>query len=197
MSTQDPFPAPPVQAAPKPRRLRSVLYATALLIGGGVIGAAVIGPTIGQGWYGPPWHHGWDYGGGRHDAPYGMRPGEFGGRMFGPGRVERGVDRALWFVDASTEQRQKIRVIVERTADDLFALREKHLEGRRQIGAALGAATIDRARLDGLRAEQMALADTASKKITEGLAEVAEVLTPTQRADLYRWFDRWHRWRHG
>jgi Spy/CpxP family protein refolding chaperone len=196
MSTESPFPAPqPIQPAPKPRRLRSVLYASALLVGGGVIGAVVVGPTIGQGWYGPPWQQGW--GPGRHDAPYGMHPGEFGGRMFGPGRVERGVDRALWFVDASTEQRQKIRGIVERTADDLFALREKHLEGRRQIGAVLGAATIDRGKLDGLRAEQMALADTASKRITEGLAEVAEVLTPTQRADLARWFDRWHRWRHG
>jgi Spy/CpxP family protein refolding chaperone len=125
-----------------------------------------------------------------------MRQGEFGGR-FGPGRIERGVDRALWFVDASTEQRQKIRAVVERTADDLLALREKHVESHKQISAILGAATIDRAKLDALRVEQMALADQASKRITEGVAEVAEVLTPTQRADLARWFDRWHRWRHG
>ena len=203
MTTESPFPPqPPLQQPPKRRRLRSFLYASALLLGGGVIGAVVVGPTIGEGWYGPswnePWHqHGWGYGRDRHDAPYGMRPGEFGGRMFGPGRVERGVDRALWFVDASSEQRQKIRDIVEKTADDLFALREKHVEGRKQIAATLGAATIDRAKLDGLRTEQLALADTASKRITQSLADVAEVLTPTQRADLYRWFDRWQRWRHG
>jgi periplasmic protein CpxP/Spy len=198
MSTQSPFPAEPPQAAPKPRRLRRVVYALALLTGGGIIGAVVAGPVIGQGWYGPPWHHhGWGYGPRGHDAPYGMHPGEFGGRAFGHGRVERGVDRAMWFIDASSEQRSKIRAIVERTADDLFALRDKHIEGRRQIASVLGAATIDRGKLDALRTEQMALADTASKRITDAVAEAAEVLTPAQRADLARWFERWHRWRHG
>jgi protein CpxP len=204
MSTTDPFATPAPQPAtaptpaPKPRRLRRVLYASALLLGGGVIGAVVVGPSVGQGWYGdPPWQRGWGYGphGGYH---HGMGPGEFGGgRMFGPARFERGMDRVLWFVDASSEQRSKIRGVLERTADDLFALREQHLTGRREIAAALGAATIDRARLETLRADQMKLAETASKRVTDALAEAAEVLSPTQRADLARWAERWHRWRHG
>jgi protein CpxP len=201
MSTQSPFPAPPAaqatpQPAPKSRRLRRVLYASALLLGGGVIGAVVVGPSIGQGWYGdPPWQRGWGPHGGHH---YGMGPGEFGGgRMFGHGRMERGVDRVLWFIDASSEQRSKIRGVLERTADDLFTLREKHIEGRREVMAALGAATIDRAKLETLRADQMKLAETASKRVTDALAEAAEVLTPTQRGDLARWAERWHRWRHG
>ena len=198
MSTTDPFATPATAApapAPKPRRLRRVVYASALLLGGGVIGAVVVGPSIGQGWYGdPPWQRGWGHGppGGHH----GM--GEFGGgRMFGPARFERGMDRVLWFVDASREQRAKIRGVLERTADDLFALREKHITGRREVAAALGAATIDRAKLETLRADQMKLAETASKRVTDALAEAAEVLTPTQRADLARWAERWHRWRHG
>jgi protein CpxP len=206
MSTESPFPTPPAgqaaapppaQPARKPSRLRRVLYASALLLGGGVIGAVVVGPTIGQGWYdGPYGHRGWGYGppGPHH---YGMHPGEFGGRMFGSGRAERGVDRVLWFIDASGEQRNKIRSVMERTADDLFALREKHIEGRREIAATLGAATIDRAKLETLRADQMKLAETASKRVTDAIAEAAEVLTPTQRADLARWAERWHRWRHG
>lgn len=197
-----PFPpAPPVQPAPKPRRLRRFLFASTLVLGGGVIGAVVAGPVIGQGygWYDGPrsHHHGWGYGPGGHDAPYGMHPGGFGGRGFGSHRMERGVDRVMWFIDASSEQRSKIKGVIERTADDLLALREKHVASHRQISAVLGAATIDRAKLDALRTEQMALADTASKKITDAVAEAAEVLTPTQRADLARWFDRWHRWRHG
>jgi protein CpxP len=202
MSTESPFPAspfpaqPPVQPAPKPRRLRRVVYAVALLTGGGVIGAVVAGPVIGQGWYdGPRWQHGWGHGPGGYDAPYGPR--EFGGRMFGPSRMERGVDRVMWFIDASSEQRGKIKGIVERTADDLLTLRDKHIQSHKQISAVLGAATIDRAKLDALRVEQMALADQASKRITDAVAEAAEVLNPTQRADLARWFDRWHRWRHG
>src|SRR5262249_1142675 len=32
-----------------PRRLRGVLYATVLLVGGGIIGAVAVGPTLGQG----------------------------------------------------------------------------------------------------------------------------------------------------
>ena len=198
MSTESPFPpaaSPAPQPAPKPSRTSRVLYASALLLGGGVIGAVVVGPSIGQGWYdGPRWERGWGPHGGHH---YGMGPGGFGDRMFGPSRFERGMDRVLWFIDASSEQRSKIRGVLERTADDLFALREKHIEGRRAIVATLGAATIDRAKLETLRADQMKLAETASKRITDSLAEAAEVLNPTQRADLARWAERWHRWRHG
>src|SRR5262245_3201194 len=108
MSTESPFPSspfpaqPPIQAAPKPRRLRRFVYAVALLTGGGVVGAVVAGPVIAQGWYdGPRW--GWGHGPGGHDAPYGREFG--GGRMFGPDRMERGVDRVMWFIDASSEQR--------------------------------------------------------------------------------------------
>jgi Spy/CpxP family protein refolding chaperone len=173
--------------------VRSVLYAAALLTGGGVIGAVVAGPTLGHGWDGPPWARGYGYGSHAH----GMYPGEFGARGFGSHRIERGFDRVMWFIDATPEQRRKIQTIVGRTADDLLTLRDKHVQSHKQISAALGAATIDRAKLDTLRAEQLALADQASKRITDALAEAAEALTPDQRADLARWFDRWHRWRHG
>jgi periplasmic protein CpxP/Spy len=39
----------PVVMPPPTRRLRGILYATVLLVGGGAIGAVVIGPTLGQG----------------------------------------------------------------------------------------------------------------------------------------------------
>ena len=55
MSTTEPFPpaSTPVQPAPKPRRLRRVVFASALLLTGGVIGAVVAGPVRSQGWHGP------------------------------------------------------------------------------------------------------------------------------------------------
>jgi Spy/CpxP family protein refolding chaperone len=187
MST-DPFPAPPVQPAPKPRRLRRFLFASALLVTGGVIGAVIAGPVRSQGWYGPPMHHGW---GSHHQM------GGFGDRMFFPGRIERGVERLGWVVDASSEQKQKINVITQKAADDIFDLRAKHLEARKQLVEMLAAPTVDRAKLEALRADQMKLAETATKRVTDAVADVAEVLTPAQRADLARRFERWDRWRRG
>ena len=54
-----PFPTEPAPPTPKPRRLRRFLFASALLVTGGVIGAVIAGPVRSQGWYGPPMHHGW------------------------------------------------------------------------------------------------------------------------------------------
>ena len=189
MST-DPFPAPSVQPAPKPRRLRRFLFASALLVTGGVIGAVIAGPVSSQGWYGPPMHHGWS-------GPHHEMGGGFGDRMFFPGRIERGVDRLGWAVDASSEQKQKINAITQKAADDIFELRAKHLEARKQLVETLAAPTVDRAKLEALRADQMKLAETATKRVADAVADVAEVLTPAQRADLGRRFERWQRWRRG
>ena len=123
----------------------------------------------------------------------------FGGHRFGfnrgggfltPGRIERMVDRLGWAVDASSEQKQKIKAIIQHVADDLRPMREQHMDMRRQIRDVLAAPTIDRGKLEALRAEHMRLADQASQRITTALAEAAEVLTPDQRADLARRLER-------
>jgi hypothetical protein len=100
-----------------------------------------------------------------------------------PGRIERGVDRLGWAVDASSEQKQKINAITQKAADDIFELRQAS-RGAQAAGRALAAPTIDRAKLEALRADQMKLAETATKRVTDAVADVAEVLTPAQRADL-------------
>jgi len=128
----------------------------------------------GEGWSG--WHH--------------RRFGGFGGQFLTPGRIERIVDRLAWAVDASSEQKQKLTTIIQRAADDLRPLREKHLEGRKQMRDVLTAPTIDRGKLEALRTDQMKLADEASRRITGALAEAAEVLTPEQRGDLARRLER-------
>jgi Spy/CpxP family protein refolding chaperone len=123
----------------------------------------------------------------------------FGGHRFGfnrgggsltPGRIERMVDRLGWAVDASSEQKEKIKTIVQRVADDLRSSRDQHRDLRRQIRDVLAAPTIDRGKLEALRTENMRLADQASQRITTALAEAAEVLTPDQRADLARRLER-------
>jgi periplasmic protein CpxP/Spy len=192
--TQTPSPAP---APPKRSRLRGFLYASALLVGGGLIGAVVASPSTVLGWHD---HYGWQRGyddGPREWGPRRWRDRDRGNHGFFPGRIERMLDRVLDRVDASSEQRQKITRIAERTADDIFALREKHLSARKQLHEVLAAPAIDRAKLEALRAEQLQLADTASKRITESVAEAAEVLNAAQRAELSRQIERWQRWRRG
>ena len=117
--------------------------------------------------------------------------------MFFPGPIERGVERLGWATDASTEQKQKIKAIAQKAADDIFALRAKHLEARKQIIDTLAAPTVDRAKLETLRADQMKLAETATKRITDAVADIADVLTPAQRAELGQRVERWQRWFRG
>lgn len=220
----------PVPAPQRKRRLRGFLYAATLLVGGGVIGAVVVGPTLGQGPGqgpdGPRWQRGWsdnqDDAWGRspgqrgfgmrerddgprmgwrdRDGPRmgwrggdggdrGMRGRGFGGMMF-PGAIERRVNRVLGAVDASTEQRQKVRQILEAAGNDLYPIRQQRVDNRKQIAAALAAATIDRQKIEQLRQDQLKLNDTASKRMTDAITEAAEVLTPAQRAELAKRMER-------
>ena len=230
--------------APQPKhQLRGILYAAMLLIGGGIIGAVVAGPTLGQGQGqgpdGPRWQRGWNDN--QQDDAWGRSPGQrgfgfgmrregggdgfgmherggdgprmgwrdrdgprmgwrggdgsgmggrgFGGMMF-PGAIERRVNRVLGAVDASTEQRQKVRSILEAAGNDLYPIRQQRMENRKQIGAALAAATIDRAKIEQQRQEQVKLNDSASKRMTDAITDAAEVLTPAQRAELAKRMER-------
>ncbi len=83
-----------------------------------------------------------------------------------------------------------MNAIAQKAAADVMALREKHLAGRKQMRDVLAAPTIDRAKLETLRVEQMKLADEASKRIVTAVADMADVLTPSQRADLAQRMDR-------
>jgi periplasmic protein CpxP/Spy len=113
----------------------------------------------------------------------------FGGMMY-PGAIERRVNRVLGIVDASTEQKQKVRAIFEKAANDLYAARDQRQQNRRAMAEALAAATIDRAKVEQLRGDRMKIADATSKRLTDALVEAAEVLTPAQRADLVARFQR-------
>jgi Spy/CpxP family protein refolding chaperone len=104
-------------------------------------------------------------------------------------RVEKGVNYVLGRVDATAEQKQKVAALLRAAIADLRPLRDGHLAGRRQIQEALAAPTVDRARLEALRAAQMQLGEQASKRLVAALADTAEALTPEQRARLARLVD--------
>src|SRR5262245_40862913 len=136
MSTETPTPTVRTRS-----RWRSFFVGSALVLSGVIIGIGTTAMSQGmhRGWSddGPGRYErfgqdrdrdgprGWRFGG---DGPrwFGRdRDGWHGGHGFGgfgggafltPGRIERMVDRLGWAVDASSEQKQKIRGIVQRAA---------------------------------------------------------------------------------
>jgi protein CpxP len=176
----------PEPAAPQPRkrrRWRGVLVGT-LLLGVGVASGFAAGTVNGM----PFWmmnaavHHG-------------LNPERV------HQRIDRRVERVLDRVDATKEQQDKVAGIIKGAFNDLTALGIKPWEVREKALTLFRADTIDPAALEAMRAEHIAMADTASKRVVQALTEAAQVLTPEQRRELAeRWEHRgWrgHRGWHG
>jgi Spy/CpxP family protein refolding chaperone len=145
------------------------LLAAALvgLVGGGFASSA-IGHGMGRG------HGGW----GHHRSHGPMDPAR------AQEHVERMVGHLSWSIDATDEQKQKLTAIATAMAKDLMPVREKMQAARTRAVQLLQQPKTDRTALETLRVEQIATADEASKRLTQGLADAADVLTPAQRAKL-------------
>ncbi|NKI94776.1 Spy/CpxP family protein refolding chaperone [Rhizobacter sp. SG703] len=108
-------------------------------------------------------------------------PGMFMGR---PEQLNRMVDHMLDGVGASDAQRAQIKQIVQAAAADLKTQHEA-ARGLHDKGLQLLAApTIDTAAVESLRQQAEAQHDQASRRVTQGLIDVAKVLTPEQRTKL-------------
>jgi Spy/CpxP family protein refolding chaperone len=176
-----------------PRRKRRGLTIAALVVAAGLTGAAVTAAVSQP--FGPG---GWHGGRMMHGGPM-MRFG------FDPARAEERLDRMVRHlaveVDASNEQQDKLRSVAKAAIKEVLPAREKLMAARQQARTLLSAPTIDRAAIEKLRTEQIALADTVSKRIVQAITDAAEILTPEQRRKLeermsdFRGFG--HGWRHG
>ena len=113
-----------------------------------------------------------------------------------PARLDEHLERMLKHfsveIDATDAQRQKLAPIVKGAARDLLPLRTQLHEARRQAVELLSRDSVDRAALESLRESQLRLADQASRRFTQALADVADVLTPEQRKQLAERIGRWH-----
>ena len=94
------------------------------------------------------------------------------------------VQHVLEQVDATPEQKAQIKDIVAAATKDLEALHEQHGGIHKELHEIFTAPTIDRTKLEAVRAEHMAALDAASKRCATALADAAEVLTPEQRKQL-------------
>jgi Spy/CpxP family protein refolding chaperone len=99
-------------------------------------------------------------------------------------RIDRRVDRMLNRVDATEEQRDKVKGIFKSALADVKALGIKPGETHEKYIQLLRSDTVDPAAFEALRAQQMQTADAASKRIVQAFAEAAQVLTPDQRRQV-------------
>jgi len=165
----------------KPGRRRTILYAsllgaTALIT---LIAARPITAAIQQS---AGFHHSWG--------------GRWGSHAMSPEAAKEHLQIATkWMlrdIDASPEQQDRVNTIAAGAVDDLFRLKERHQQNRDAFHAQLGGATVDRAALEEIRKSEMGVADEASKRLVQALADVSDVLTPEQRQALAERIHRHH-----
>lgn len=170
-------PMPSPGPVPRTRRGRIFLFATVIAATALLAGAAVNKAFSNPFGYGPGFHGG-------------MR-GPFGGPWGGPldpAQIEDRADRMVRHLsielDATNDQQEKLRTIMRGMLKDVIPARDKAQAARRQARDLLTQNTVDRGALEKLRAEQIALADTVSKRVVQALGDAAEVLSPEQRRKL-------------
>lgn len=111
-------------------------------------------------------------------------------------RIEKRVDRALDGTDATADQKKQIADIMSSAFTDMKPLREQRLANRKAMQEALQAPTIDPAKIESIRAEQMKIADESSKRFTKALTDAGNVLTAQQRQAFFKNWNH-HERRHG
>lgn len=157
-----------------PRRLfNRVALATAL----GALAAGVGFTALADG----DGHGRWQRGGFMHAHSSAQNPEQ---------RVERMLKHFYVEIDATEAQKQKLDPIVRQAAKDLLPLRAQMQAARKQGVELLAAESIDRAAIESFRARHLQLADSATKRFSQALADVAEVLTPEQRKGLSERIER-------
>jgi Spy/CpxP family protein refolding chaperone len=107
--------------------------------------------------------------------------------------AEMAVEWVLRWVDGSDEQRDQITQIVTDSMQELGELREQHRTQRESLIAEMSKPEIDRAAIEELRRDSLAMADDASARVVSALADVADVLSVEQRRELIEVAERFHR----
>ena len=174
-------PAPDAAPASRPKscrgRGRGAAFLVVLVVAAGLTGAAITSAFS----RGGPGFGSW------------LRPGPLaGGGMMGesfdPAQAEDRADRMVRHMaielDATDAQQDKLRAVVKAAVKDLIPLREKAQAARLKARELLTQPTIDRAEIEKFRTEQVALADTFTKRVSQAIGDAAEILTPDQRRKL-------------
>ena len=128
----------------------------------------------------------------------GMAYARADGKAFDPARFQehlgKRVDKALSGTDATAEQKKQVADILGQTFKDMRPMHEQRAQNRKAMQEALQAPTIDPAKIESIRAEQIKIADASSQRFTKALTDAANVLTVQQRQAFFKnWNHREHR----
>jgi Spy/CpxP family protein refolding chaperone len=94
------------------------------------------------------------------------------------------VDKIFSRVDATDAQKSQITAIASAAYKDLAPMRTEMKQARGQAMQLLTAETIDSSAIDALRSSQAQNIDGAMTRATSALTDIANVLTPEQRAQV-------------
>ena len=131
----------------------------------------------------------------------GMAYAKTDGKAFDPAqfqqRLEKRVDKALSGTDATADQKKQVADILGQTFKDMKPLHEQRVQNRKALEEALQAPTIDPAKIEGIRAEQMKIADASSQRFTKALTDAGKVLSQSQRQAFFKNWNQRHEHHHG
>ncbi|HEY7491432.1 MAG TPA: Spy/CpxP family protein refolding chaperone [Candidatus Tectomicrobia bacterium] len=107
-------------------------------------------------------------------------------------RLGFATDWIMHRINASEEQQQQVKTIVQGAMNNLLPLREQHQAQHQALLEALRQPIVDRQTLEELRRAKLQLVETASSQFVEALMNITAVLTPEQRAELVGLVVRFH-----
>jgi periplasmic protein CpxP/Spy len=155
--------APTQASIPATQRLRLIAVALVVSAAGVCASIAQAQPAAGP----------------RGEAPHAMHRGPMGGFMGG-----RMLERALDSVNATTEQRTRIRDIMKAAADDVRKQHEASRGLREQAMTLFAQPTVDARAVELLRQQMVQQHDLSSRRWTQAMLDASAVLTPEQRQQL-------------
>jgi periplasmic protein CpxP/Spy len=159
-------PSEPANATPPRRSLFSRMTLIAFVAGAALAGGIVAVAATGMGGI----HHGMM--GGPHSAA----------------DISAHVDHVLKHmyveIDATDAQQAQITPMVHQAVNDLLPMHAQLQATHAQAFEALTQNTVDRGALEAARVALLQSADQVSRRLTQLLADVDEVLTPAQRTAL-------------
>jgi len=108
-----------------------------------------------------------------------------GPMMFGHGpHGGRGLERMLDGINASPDQRSRIRAIMEAAQTDLRTQREASRGLREQAMTLFAQPTVDANAVEALRQQMLQQHDAVSRRWTQAMLDASAVLTPEQRKQV-------------
>jgi len=122
------------------------------------------------------------------------------GKAFDPAqfqqRIEKRVDKALSGTDATVDQKKQVADILAQTFKDMKPLHDQRVQNRKALAEAMQAPTVDPAKIEAIRAEQMKIADASSKRFSQGLTDAGKVLNQAQRQAFFKAWNARHEHHH-